>query len=138
MIFKQKTYSLGDKIHFTKFIGILTGFSNKAKNLHWAAPAKNIHTYLDDLYGIINDFTDTIAEGYMGILGKMGPKDIVVVPCEVGDARTFIDELIDQTKKFYEGIPDSTEFKGITSETETFMQNCQKYRYLFSLCSNDF
>ena len=71
--FKQKTYSEGDKSVFLNFIGALAGFILKAKNLHWAAPKKNIHVYLDEFHAILGDYQDALAEGYMGILGQMGP-----------------------------------------------------------------
>ena len=33
---------------FINFINKLEGYKTKCKNLHWAAPKKNIHVYLDD------------------------------------------------------------------------------------------
>ena len=55
-------------------------------------------------------------------------------PINASNAMMFIEEVIEETKKFYGLIPEGTEFKGITSEAETFIQNCQKYHYLFGLC----
>ena len=136
--FKQKTYSEGDVQHFLRFIGVLSGFILQCKALHWSAPKKGIHQYLDEFFSILGEIQDTIAEGYMGILGKMGPNDVPYTPCNAHDAMTFIDEVIRETEDFYRGIPDGTEFKGLTSETETFINNCRKHKYLFSLCDNDY
>lgn len=132
--FRQKQFSDGDRQFFIHYICQLEGFKTKAKNLHWAAQKKNIHVYLDEFLEIISDFQDTIAEGYMGILGQMGPRDIKGIECDCDSAIPFIESVIEKTKEFYDNIPESTEFKGITSETETFIQNSQKYRYLFGLC----
>lgn len=132
--FKQKTYSEGDKKVFIDFICKLEGYKTRCKNLHWAAPKKNIHVYLDEFLDVISDYQDGLAEGYMGILGKMGPLDINGIGCNASNAMIFIEEVIEETKKFYGLIPEGTEFKGITSEAETFIQNCQKYHYLFGLC----
>lgn len=132
--FKQKTYSAEDSTFFLRYIGVLSGFVLQCKALHWSAPKKNIHQYLDEFHEIVGDFQDTVAEGYMGILGKMGPNDIPFTPCNSINAEAFIEEVIAKTNEFYEGIPSGTEFKGLTSETETFINSCNKYKYLFSLC----
>lgn len=120
--------------YFIKYITSLESFKTKCKNLHWAAPKKNIHIYLDDFLVIISDFQDTVAEGYMGVLGKMGPTDIVPTSCHCLNAKDFIEEVLQCTINFYENIPSMTCYVGIKSETETFIQNINKYRYLFSLC----
>ena len=56
---------------FINFLNQLEGWKTKCKNLHWAAPKKNIHVYLDEFLNILSDYQDGLAEGYMGILGKM-------------------------------------------------------------------
>jgi len=138
MNFTQKYYSREEKEKFLRFLGILSGLLVKCKELHWAAPKKNIHVYLDEFHEILGDIQDTIAEGYMGILGKMKPGEVPFYANNATDAISFIEDAIKETKDFYEDIPPGTEFKGLTSETETFINNCYKYRYLFSLCSNDY
>jgi DNA-binding ferritin-like protein len=135
--FKQTQYSEDNRV-FLDYIGKLEGFKTKCKNLHWAAPKKNIHTYLDDFLGIVSDYQDTVAEGYMGILGKMGPNDVEAVPAAASDAVSFIDEVLDAATDFYESIPSDTVYKGLSSETETFIQEINKYKYLFSLCDNNY
>lgn len=136
--FKQKQYSEEDKTIFLGFIDKIEGYKTKCKNLHWAAPKKNIHVYLDEFLGIISDYQDTLAEGYMGILGKMGPTDVVAVPSNANNAIDFINEVIETAKNFYTSIPDDVVFKGISSETETLIQNINKYKYLFGLCDNNY
>lgn len=132
--FKQKTYSEGDKTIFLNFIGILAGFIVQTKNLHWAAPKKNIHVYLDEFHDILGDYQDALAEGYMGILGQMGPNDVPYKECRDDNANSFIENVLTATKEFYGQIPEGSEFKGITGETESFIQNINKYNYLFHLC----
>ena len=132
--FRQKTYSEGVSQIFLSFLGALTGIINKTKNLHWAAPKKNIHVYLDEFHAIASNYQDAIAEGYMGILGQMEPGDVVCKACDSSDANSLIDYTIQVTKEFYEQIPGGTEFKGLTGETESFIQECNKYKYLFGLC----
>lgn len=56
---------------FINFLNQLEGWKTKCKNLHWAAPKKNIHVYLDEFLSILSSYQDSLAEGYMGILGKM-------------------------------------------------------------------
>lgn len=119
---------------FINYINKLEGFKTKCKNLHWAAPKKNIHVYLDDFLGIISDFQDTIAEGYMGILGRMQPNVVKGIPCETLNAIDFIEEVKNTAIVFYDKIPQETIYVGIRSECEVFIQNINKYKYLFSLC----
>lgn len=134
VLFKQKVYSFEDKHVFLSYLSTLTGFLCKAKNLHWAAPKKNIHEYLDDFHKIMSDFQDKIAEGYMGILGKMEPSDVKYIECGDMTYNKFLQHVLEETVQFYRRIPEGPEFKGIVGETESFIQEIQKYKYLFSLC----
>ena len=119
---------------FINFINRLEGWKTKCKNLHWAAPRKNIHVYLDEFLGVLSDYQDSLAEGYMGILGKMQPNAVKGIPSDTLDAMGFINEVCKYTCEFYDKLPQETIYKGITSECETFIQNMNKYKYLFSLC----
>lgn len=119
---------------FIDFLNKLEGWKTKCKNLHWAAPKKNVHVYLDEFLDVLSDYQDSLAEGYMGILGKMQPNAIKGIPSGALNAIDFIKEVKAVTLAFYDKIPQETIYKGITSECETFIQNINKYDYLFSLC----
>lgn len=119
---------------FISFINQIEGWKTKCKNLHWAAPKKNIHVYLDDFLDVLSDYQDSLAEGYMGILGQMAPNAVKGTPCECLNAIDFINEVRVKTVEFYDSLPTETVYKGITSECETFIQNINKFSYLFSLC----
>lgn len=118
---------------FINFLNRLEGFKTKCKNLHWAAPKKNVHVYLDEFLDIVSDYQDGLAEGFMGILGKIQPNVINGTPSEAINAMEFIEEVRTNTIAFYDRIPKDTIYAGITSECETFIQNINKYKYLFSL-----
>ena len=119
---------------FIDFLNQIEGWKTKCKNLHCAAPKKNIHVYLDEFLDILSDYQDGLAEGYMGILGKMQPNVIKGTASNTLNAIDFIEEVKAGTLSFYDKIPQETVYKGITSECETFIQNINKYRYLFGLC----
>lgn len=119
---------------FITFLNNLEGWKTKCKNLHWAAPGRDIHIYLDDFLEVLSNYQDGLAEGYMGILGKMKPNVIKGTPSNALNAIDFLNEVKEGTLSFYENIPQETEYKGITSECETFIQNINKFGYLFSLC----
>lgn len=119
---------------FINFLNRLEGWKTKCKNLHWAAPKKNIHVYLDEFLDIMSDYQDGLAEGYMGILGKMQPNAIKGIVSDTLNAYDFIAEVKTGTIEFYNKIPQDTIYKGIASECETFIQNINKYDYLFHLC----
>lgn len=121
------------------FLNRLEGWKTKCKNLHWAAVGINIHVYLDSFLDVISDYQDGLAEGYMGILGKMRPDVIKGVECDSLNAIDFIEEVKAGTLEFYRLLPTEPLYKGITSECETFIQNITKYTYLFKLCHvNDY
>ena len=119
---------------FINFINKLEGYKTKCKNLHWSAPKKNIHVYLDEFLEIISDFQDSIAEDYQGILGKMQPNAIKGITCDCLNALDFIDEVKMCALAFYDKIPQESIYVGIKSECEVFIHNINKYRYLFNLC----
>lgn len=118
---------------FIDFINVIEGWKTKCKNLHWSAPKKNIHVYLDDFLSILSEYQDNIAEDYQGILGQMQPNAVKGVPCECLNALDFINEVSSKTISFYKEIPEDTVYVGIKSETETFIHNIAKYTYLFKL-----
>ena len=120
---------------FISFLNQLEGWKTKCKNLHWAAPKKNIHEYLDDFLEVLSEYQDGLAEEYQGLLGHMQPNVIKGTPSDALNAIDFIIEVKMQTCKFYESIPDGVCYAGIKSECETFIHNILKYKYLFELCN---
>lgn len=119
---------------FINFLNQLEGWKTKCKNLHWAAPKKNIHVYLDEFLDILSDYQDGLAEEYQGLLGHMQPNVIKGTPCNCLNAIDFINEVKSNTYKYYDNIPEGTSYAGIKSECETFIHNILKYKYLFELC----
>lgn len=120
---------------FLDFICKLEGWKTKCKNLHWAAPKKNVHVYLDEFLEVISDYQDTVAEGIMGVLSvHLGPSDVKGDPGNAQNAQQFVDEVKAGTLSFYKQIPEDPLYAGLKSECETFIQNVNKFDYLFSLC----
>lgn len=134
--FKEETATqeITPKQLFIDFICQLEGWKTKCKNLHWSAPKKNIHVYLDEFLGILSDYQDGLAEEYQGLLGHMQPNVIKGTPCDCLNAIDFINEVKSNTCKYYDNIPEGTSYAGIKSECETFIHNILKYKYLFELC----
>lgn len=121
----------------SRFLGVLGGFVFKAKVLHWAAKGKDIHEYLDAFWKLLYDFQDTIAEGWMGIGGKFSASEIGFVASDSNEPREFIREVEEKVLDFYELLPDEPMFKGLSGEVEGFIQEIQKYKYLFGLCYSE-
>lgn len=119
---------------FINFLNQLEGWKTKCKNLHWAAPKKNIHVYLDEFLGILSDYQDGLAEEYQGLLGHMQPNVIRGIVSNTLNAIDFIKEVKERTEEFYNKIPEGNSYAGIKSECETFIHNILKYKYLFELC----
>ena len=119
-----------------EFLNQIEGWKTKCKNLHWSAASKSIHDLLGDFGDILSDCQDGLAEGYMGIRGKLDSSILRGTPCHVITPDAFISEVRIATITFYDSIPRETVYKGIMSECETFIQNINKYVYLFNLCND--
>lgn len=133
---KDKGYDLNPPELFIYFINRIEGWKTKCKNLHWSAPRKNIHVYLDEFLDILSDYQDGLAEEFQGLLGHMQPNVIRGIESNTLNAIDFIMEVKQGTYKFYTNIPEGVEYSGIKSECETFIHNILKYKYLFELCDN--
>ena len=132
---KEETTQISTEQFFINFINKLEGFKTKCKNLHWSAPKKNIHVYLDEFLGVLSDYEDSLAEDIMGVLGsRLSPTSINGTSCSSDNALDFISEVSTATIIFYKKISDNPNYVGIKSETETFIHNIKKYNYLFNLC----
>ena len=72
----------------------------------------------------------------MGIEGKISdPFDIPCIPADELYPMDFIREVEKRTLDFYNLIPaDDPRYKGLSGETESFIQEIEKYKYLFGLC----
>ena len=130
---KEETVQISTEQFFINFINKLEGFKTKCKNLHWSAPKKNIHVYLDDFLSVMSDYQDSIAEDYQGILGHMNPNVIEGIKSQSLNAIDFINEVKIATETFYNKIPNDVCYVGIKSETETLINNIFKYKYLFEI-----
>lgn len=116
------------------FICVLEGWKTKIKNLHWAAPNMNTHKLLDEIADFVNDFQDSLAEDYMGQNGKFSSSFLKGSPCNSNTTKDLLKDMCSKTKVFYEKTPEKTIYKGIKSETESFIHNINKYLYLIDLC----
>ena len=58
---KQEDPNINPSEFFISFLNRLEGWKTKCKNLHWAAPKKNIHVYLDEFLSILSGYQDSLA-----------------------------------------------------------------------------
>ena len=119
---------------YINFLCQIEGWKTKCKNLHWAAQNDSIHRRLDDLADVLSSYQDALAEDYMGINGRVRPDILMGISSNAIEPNTFISEIIENTLGFYSQIDSSVVYAGIKSETETFIHNLNKIKYLFSLC----
>lgn len=119
---------------FINYLNQIEGWKTKCKNLHWAAPNLNIHEKLDEFLSVLCEYQDALAEGYMGIFSKMRPDAIEPEKCSALNAKEFIEIVRERTLKFNSEIPDESKYAGIKSDNDAFVQNINKFVYLFGLC----
>ena len=118
--------------YFISYINVLEGAKTKIKNLP-NADKRGAHLYLDDFLDIVAEFQDTVAESSSGILGEMSLNAISGVSLSCTTPGELINILLDKTTSFYDNLPSGTQYVGIKSETETFIKDLTKYKYLFRL-----
>ncbi len=116
---------------FLTFINSLEGFKTCAKNLHWSAINLNIHKQLDKLLNVLSDYQDSIAEEHMGLHGQIKPNTIKGICCECDNPILLLNLIENCTLEFYSKLKDEI---GMKSETENFIHNINKFKYLFTLC----
>ena len=119
---------------YINFLCQIEGWKTKCKNLHWAAQNDSIHRRLDDLADVLSSYQDALAEDYMGINGRVRPDILTGISSNAIEPNTFFSEIIENTLSFYSQIDSNVVYAGIKSETETFIHNLNKIKYLFSLC----
>ena len=132
-ISKSETNSNSTDLYIN-FLCQIEGWKTKCKNLHWAAQNDSIHRRLDDLADVLSSYQDALAEDYMGINDRVRPDILTGISSNAIEPNTFISEIIENTLSFYSQIDSSVVYAGIKSETETFIHNLNKIKYLFSLC----
>jgi hypothetical protein len=136
---QSSTSGTGALQYFINYLNVLEGIKTKIKNLHWAAKKLPVeerleeHQILDDLLDEVSEYQDKIAEFSQGILGHMDMDVIQGVYFKVQRIGSLIKYILDQTIPFYENMPKDTVWVGLKSETETFIFNVGKYKYLFEL-----
>ena len=108
---------------FINFLNQLEGWKTKCKNLHWAAPKKNIHVYLDEFLAVLSDYQDSLAEEYQGLLGHMQPNAIKGIVSNTLNALDFIKEVKTGTELFYSKIPPGAPSVGTNSARAPFIHN---------------
>lgn len=130
-----------DKKTCLLFINLIEGTKSICKALHWQSPSLKVndkrgaHLYLDDFHDVLSDYQDTLAESSQGILGVfLNPKVVKGnVSKEITSPMELVDFLIENTTYFYDNLPKDTIWTGVKSETETFIKDLNKYKYLFSM-----
>ena len=107
--------------------------------LHWSAKKlpnsdkRGAHLYLDDFLGVVSDFQDTVAESSQGQYGVMDTNAVSGVPFQCSSPKELMNYVEERTAAFYISIPEGPISSGVKSETETFIKNVEKYKYLFDL-----
>lgn len=91
---------------YINFLCRIEGWKTRCKNLHWAAPKKNIHTYLDEFLDVLSKYQDSLAEDIMGITGqRLNPTCIKGTFCSTNNATDFINQVNTVTLIFFNKIP---------------------------------
>jgi DNA-binding ferritin-like protein len=122
------------------YVGKLEGIRFKLKILHWGvvnlpySGKKGLHEYLDEFVDMIGDYYDSIVEGISGLNNtNINLSDINISQCDLNTLPEIMQYLENITINYYDGLPDLTKYKGITSKIETFIESIDDYKYKFNI-----
>lgn len=82
--------------------------------IHWNTTSYAEHKAIGKLYDSLADLTDTLAEAYMGIYGRMGN-----IPCshnELPDAVSYVGEMAEMVEALRPELPNDTQLQNIVDE----------------------
>jgi hypothetical protein len=117
----------------------LEGMKTKVKDMHWASEtlinyySDAIHRRLDDYLEDVQEYQDALIEISSGEYGSISVNDIKSVEIPFNDPIGFLDFVKEKSLEFYKGLEDIC-LVGIKAETEVFIGNTQRKKYLFKLC----
>lgn len=115
----------------------LESYKINTKGIHWNAEGmtgKAVHLIADEIYGLINEFQDTVAEFFMGVtFDSITPTEFVALGTsnEYETPEDLLISLSDYAVEIHSSMNvDGTLWIGLKSEIETFVAKLVKLRYL--------
>ena len=117
----------------------IEGYKTCLKTVHWNAVSLSEHRLCDDVQDKLGEFEDTIAELAQAIAGeRIAETDLVPQRQSADNLEDFLNKLLIDVEKFYEDVvPLGLEWVGVSSETETFIGDVQKFIYQASFCKKE-
>lgn len=113
------------------FVNYLAGAKTAVNAFHWESKNMDLHHICQDLSYTISDAQDTIAEIEQSIKGKkFSFNDIKAKPIKSTAFKTFLKNLLTETKKFYEQIDKlGIDYVGMKAKVAEFIGRIQTYYY---------
>lgn len=129
---------------FLDYLCFFESIKTTCKAMHWGVANMNVnekaefHKFLDGFLAEIISYQDSVAEISQGILGNyITPLNIQAKEIEaIQDSNQLCDYILNNVKLFYEKMEKqpTKDYVGLASETETFIAEIQKFKYLLNLC----
>lgn len=117
------------------YIAKIMAFTDKFKNLHWAAANHSYHEALGKFGDELEDYKDNIAENIQSIIGQFKADEFTKLELPLGDdPLVIINELKQCVANWFNLHIDDMEYEGCRNATSGFLEVIHKYVYLFRLC----
>jgi high-affinity Fe2+/Pb2+ permease len=118
------------------YLSRLEGFKLCCKNMHFSAKSMSEHKLFDDMFKLLCDKQDEIAEIEQGLHGQYNKKALKCYKYVTTSSKVFLQDVLSLTKSFYKIIKKEKgdDYIGMISVLEDFIAKLNKLPYLLSLC----
>lgn len=122
------------KDNIIEFLGILEGYHQTCKMLHWSTTNKSEHVLVDEIDKDVLEFEDRIAEVAMGKLKtRFGIGSLKAMLPNAENLDDMIKEYESDVLKLKKDIGDKPEYSGFQNILDDMLESIDKYYYLKTL-----
>lgn len=111
------------------YVNKCEGWKTAIKSLHWKSSNLPQHELCDKIAERIADFQDQVSEVEQSMSGRLPLNRLKGVQYKVKDLRSFVNDVISDTKKFYKTLKGDA-YIGMRSDCESFLSDMQRNLYL--------
>lgn len=120
-----------------KFLCYLQGMRVAIQSFHWAADNMSKHKELDDIYELIGDKMDELAEMSQAVYGRIPADAITATEQKFKSGDVALDNLLINLEVFHKELKDDKLDLGLRSSIEDFIAQADRQKYLLGLTMNE-
>lgn len=112
----------------------LEGYRVRIREIHWDAKSNSLHKLADSLMGDLEDYEDSIAEDFMGLIGyRIQPGTLIPKLPKTSEIKALIDEIVNDSLSLKNNIDGLPKWTGIVNLIDDCIHMLNKSKYLADL-----